>query len=93
MTTGSRAPSLRRYLLTWVALLALLALTLGVAYVPLGAVNVALNIGIAGAKALLVMAVFMHLSGAGAVNRLAAAAGFLWLLILLGPTLGDYLTR
>jgi caa(3)-type oxidase subunit IV len=35
----------------------------------------------------------MHLSHASAATRIAAAAGFFFLAVLLGLSLGDYLTR
>jgi cytochrome c oxidase subunit 4 len=88
----SAAP-VRRYVLVWLALLGLLLLTLGTALIPLGALNVALNLAISVVKTLLVMIVFMHLDTGRPVIRLAAAAGFLWLLLLFTLTLGDYLTR
>jgi cytochrome c oxidase subunit 4 len=90
--SASRAP-LRRYILTWLGLLGLLLLTLGTALIPLGALNVALNLGISVAKTLLVMVIFMHLDSSSPALRLAAATGFVWLLLLFILTLGDYLTR
>lgn len=84
---------LRRYLITWLALLGLLLLTLGSALLDLGVMNLVLNLGFAGAKALLVLAVFMHLYDARPVMRLTATVGFVWLGLLLLLTLSDYLTR
>ena len=49
--------------LTWVALMGLLALTCGTAYLPLGSWNVAINFAVAAAKALLVVFVFMEVAG------------------------------
>jgi cytochrome c oxidase subunit 4 len=89
---ASTAP-LRRYLLAWLALLGLLLLTVGTALIPLGALNVALNLGISVAKTLLVMVIFMHLDSGSPTIRLAAATGFVWLMLLFILTLGDYLTR
>lgn len=91
--TPRPAAEVRRYLLTWLALLGLLLITLGSALVPLGSLNIVLNLGIAVAKTLLVMIVFMHLSRGAPVVRLAAATGFLWLALLLTLTLSDYLSR
>jgi len=87
------APALRRYVLTWAVLLALLLVAVGTAYIPLGVVNVGLNLGIAVVKALLVMVVFMELGASRPVVRLAAAAGFFWLALLFILTLADYATR
>lgn len=54
----------------------LLLLTLGSAYLKLGAGNVIVNIGVSVAKTLLIMTVFMHLRQENPLVRLAAAAGF-----------------
>ncbi|MBP2302430.1 cytochrome C oxidase subunit IV family protein [Azospirillum picis] len=84
----------RALLLTWVALLALLAATLALAYVPMsGPLNVAVALGISAGKALLVLAVFMKLFRASALTRAAAAAGLFWLGILFALAATDYLTR
>jgi cytochrome c oxidase subunit 4 len=80
-------------LLTWIALLILLAITAGSAFVPLGAANVMINFGIAALKALLVMIVFMDLRRTTRLVRMVAAAGFVWLLVLAGLSLTDYVTR
>jgi cytochrome c oxidase subunit 4 len=81
------------YWLTWLALLALQGLNLGSAYVPMGVFNLVFNVGISIIKAVLVMAVFMHLFRASAAVHIVAAAGFFFLAVLLGLSLGDYLTR
>lgn len=86
-------PSLRSQLCTLLALLALLGLTIGLALLPLGAFNTLLAIAISLAKMLLVMLVFMRLRQSHPFVRLAAAAGFVWLLMLIGFALADYLTR
>ncbi len=86
-------PPARTYVLVWVALLALLLLTLGSAYVPLGRLNAAINLAIAAAKALLVVFFFMHLRSAHSMLRIAAAAGFFWLAILIGLSLTDFTVR
>jgi len=50
-------------------------------------------LGVSVAKTLLVMAVFMHESEARRLTRIAAALGFVWLAILIGLALTDFLTR
>lgn len=87
MAEAIRARSLY---LTYAALMALLALTLGSSYLALGVLNVVLNLGIAVAKAVLVMLVFMRLGPAGGQVRLVAAAGFVFLAVMLALTLMDY---
>jgi cytochrome c oxidase subunit IV len=86
-------PRARTYVLVWVALICLLLLTLGSAYVRLGPMNSAINLAIAAAKALLVVFFFMHLRTGNAVLRVVAAAGFLWLALLIGLSLTDFVVR
>lgn len=84
----------RHLVFAWIALLALLGLTLGSAYVPMGtAVNTAMNYAIALAKAAIVMVVFMHATRSGGFVRVLAAAGLVWLLMLAALGLTDYATR
>lgn len=86
-------PPLRSQLLTLLALLALLGLTIGLAFLPLGALNAALALAISAAKTLLVMVYFMRLREGHPFLRVVAAAGFVWLALLLAFSLADYLTR
>jgi cytochrome c oxidase subunit IV len=83
----------RTYVLVWIGLLTLLLLTLGSAYLPLGWLNDVVNLAIAVAKALLVMIFFMHLRSSHYVLKIAAAAGFFWLALLIGLSLADFLAR
>jgi cytochrome c oxidase subunit 4 len=85
--------SARPLLLTWLALMALLAITAAVAWVPLGWVNTAISLGIALAKALLVALVFMRLRRAHGLLRLTALAGIVTLFLLFGLAGADYATR
>lgn len=84
---------LLRPFLTWLALCALLALTCTFAYVPLGRGNLPLSLCIAAAKAALVGGVFMRLSEPNSLNRLAAAAGPVWIFVMFLLTGADYFTR
>jgi len=77
----------------WIALIALLLTPLGSAFVPLGALNPAINLAIATAKALLVAWFFMHLRSAHAMLRITAAAGVFWLAILIGLSMTDFVVR
>jgi cytochrome c oxidase subunit 4 len=83
----------RVYWKTCGALMLLLALSWAVGYVDLGLFNLVIALSISILKALLVALIFMHLKGSSGVLRIAASAGIIWLLIMLGLTLGDYLTR
>jgi cytochrome c oxidase subunit IV len=86
----------RRYqslLLTWLALMVLLALTAGSALLKLGWLNSVLNLAIALAKALLVALVFMRLRRSHALVRIAAVTGLSTLAILFALAGTDYATR
>jgi cytochrome c oxidase subunit IV len=83
----------RRYLWVLTALLLLLALSAGSALIKLGAVNTVLNLGISVTKTLLVMSVFMHETEARNLTRVTSALGFVWLGMLIGLALVDFLTR
>ena len=81
------------YFLTWLALMILLAATLASSYIPMGPWNSVANTGISCAKAILIAAFFMHLRHAGALMRIAAVTGILWLVILFGLSSTDFATR
>ncbi len=83
----------RHYLWVLAALLSLLALTAGSALFKLGALNTILNLGISVAKTLLVMVIFMHVTQGRRLKRVVSALGFVWLTILIGLALTDFLTR
>ncbi|HEX6506821.1 MAG TPA: cytochrome C oxidase subunit IV family protein [Chloroflexota bacterium] len=91
--TALRWGSTRGLVLVWLALLVLLALTVGSSYVPLHGWNATINIAIAAVKAALVAIFFMRLRASGALVRLIAASGVIWALILIGLSLVDELTR
>jgi cytochrome c oxidase subunit 4 len=77
----------------WLAVIALLGLSLGTAYIPLGRVNSIVCVAIAFIQAVLVWTFFMRLRWSGLLVRLIAVVGLLWILLLLGISLTDYLTR
>ena len=84
---------MRTYVLVFVALLVLTAVTILVSYVDLGALGPPVALGIALVKASLVVFFFMHLRDAPGVLWLAAASGFFWLAILIVLTMSDLATR
>jgi cytochrome c oxidase subunit 4 len=81
------------YYAVFAALIVGTGLTVGVAFVDLGALNNVLMLGIAMIKALLVILFFMHVRWGTRLTWVVAASGFVWLLILFGITMSDYLTR
>lgn len=80
-------------LLTWIALCALLSATCALSFVPMGEGNLVVALLIAAAKAALVGGIFMRLSEDTALDRLAAAAGPIWLIIMFLLIGSDYFTR
>ncbi len=85
--------TLREAILTYAALMALLAITVASTFVPMGLGNSLVNLAVAGAKAALIGIVFMHLRRSNILISLTVAALGFWLLILFGVTLVDYFTR
>lgn len=79
--------------MVWGALMALLLLTVGAAMLPLGAFNVTVSLAIAAIKALLVLIFFMRLKTDITLLWFVAAAGFLWLALLVSLTLADLSAR
>lgn len=84
---------IRTFALVWLALILLLAMTVGAAFLPLGPAKPFISIAIAIAKASLIFWFFMHLREDTGLLRLAAVGGALWLLILLLLMSSDLLTR
>jgi cytochrome c oxidase subunit 4 len=81
------------YYAVFAALMVGTALTVLVAFYDLGPLNNVLMLGIAMTKATLVILYFMHVRWATRLTWVVAASGFVWLLILFGITMTDYLTR
>ena len=83
----------RTYVLVFLALMALTAVTVAAAFVDMGPLNSVVALTIAVVKAVLVILIFMHVRYATRLTWLVVAGAFFWLAILLFITLGDYLTR
>lgn len=81
------------YYLIFAILMIGTAVTVVVAYFDLGAFNNVVMLTIACTKALLVVLYFMHVRWGTRLTWVVAASGFVWLLIMFGFTLSDYLTR
>jgi cytochrome c oxidase subunit 4 len=79
--------------LAFVALMLLLAATIGCSYVFSGPLGAVVAITIATAKMLLVMLIFMNLRHSTSSVKFAASSGFLWLFLAIACTLADYTTR
>ena len=75
------------------ALMVFTAITVGVAFIPLGPFNFPVAISIALVKATLVVLFFMHLKYSSRLTKLFIATGLFFLLVLFTLTLTDYLSR
>lgn len=85
---------LRLLLVVWAALLALMLVSLGTAYLPIDAgVKAAAGIAIAVVKSLLVVFAFMHLGRGPALLRLVAGSGIAALAVMVGLSAIDFGTR
>jgi len=86
--------SVRTYALVFASLLFLTALTTTVAFVDLGkGMHEMAALTIAVCKAVLVILYFMHVRYSDRLTWVFVGAGFFWLLILIGGTMDDVLTR
>ena len=83
----------RAHVATWLALLALLAITCGTSFVPLGRFNLMINVAVALIKALLVVAVFMRLFRSAPMVMVVALVAAFDLAILVCLSLPDFLVR
>ena len=83
----------RTYYLVFLTLMVCTAITVAVASVDLGPLNVVVAMTIAVLKATLVVLFFMHVKYSTRLTWAVVAGSVFWLGILLVLTLGDYLTR
>ena len=90
---ATHVTSLRTYVGVFLTLLVLTGLTVGAEFIEFGALADTVTILIAFTKATLVVWIFMHVRSSAPLSKLAVVSGLLWLVILFGLTLSDYLTR
>lgn len=93
---------LRVYYLVFAALMLLTLITVEVAQFDLGRpellsvkipLNVLVALAIAGAKAALVLLFFMHVKYSPRLVQIVVVSSLVWLVILIGITASDYLSR
>lgn len=73
--------------------LVLLAISITAAFIPMNNYNTAANMTVAGIMAVIGILFFMEVLHDTDLLKLAAAAGFFWLIIMFPLTLADYFTR
>ena len=81
------------YYSVFLTLCVLTVVTVVIARVDLGVMNTPIALAVAVSKALLVILFFMGVKYNTPLTKVVAASGFVWLIILFGITMGDYLTR
>jgi cytochrome c oxidase subunit 4 len=90
---SEHADSAKIYMVVFVALLALTGVTTAVAYLDLGHFSVVVALAIAVVKMLLVALFFMHLRHSSTLTRVVVIGGLLWLAILIGLAMSDFVSR
>ena len=83
----------RTYVYVFLALLVGTGLTVAASLFDMGWANTPVAMAIAITKALLVLYFFMELRQSTRMTALTAAAGFFWLVLMIGLFLMDYGTR
>jgi len=86
-------PSVRTYVTIWAILTIMTFVTFYVAQIDLGPWNVVVALIIAFFKMMLVVLFFMNVKADSPLTKLFAGAGFFWLILLVGQTLIDYISR
>lgn len=90
---SSHVASVRTYLIVYVLLLILLALTIVAAAFPHRELGLPIALSIAFAKTVLIVLFFMHVRESDSLTKFLVTAGLLWLLLLIGFTMNDAMTR
>jgi cytochrome c oxidase subunit IV len=86
-------PSVRTYVTIWAILTFMTFATYYIAQIDLGEWNIVIALLIAFFKMTLVVLFFMNLKAENPLTKLFACAGFFWLVLLLGQTALDYISR
>jgi cytochrome c oxidase subunit IV len=87
------AASARTYILTGVALLGLLALTIVVSYLNLGVLNPIITALISMTSTALIILFYMHVRRSKPLLWVFVGAGFFWLGIMFVLAFSDFMTR
>ena len=83
----------RVYVLIFAALMVLTGVTVWVAFQDFGPGNDIVALTIAVTKATLVVLFFMHVIHSSRLTKVVIISSLVWLVILIGLTLSDYLSR
>lgn len=83
----------RTFILVWVALIILTGVTVGVAQLDFGAINIWIALSVASVKSTLVLLIFMHLRQESMLFKIGLLAMLVILVIFIGFTFTDVLYR
>jgi cytochrome c oxidase subunit 4 len=83
----------RAYLITGVALIGLLALTIAASYLNLGSLNPVVATAVSVASAALIVLFYMHVYRSKPLLWIFVGAGVFWLGIMFALALSDFVTR
>jgi cytochrome c oxidase subunit 4 len=83
----------RTFILVWIGLLILTGVTIGVAQVDLGPLNIWTALAIASCKSALVVTIFMHMKYEQRLFKFALLSALIILAIFIGFTFVDVLYR
>ena len=81
------------YIAVFLALMVFTGITVWAAGQDFGAYNTVVAVGIAVAKATMVVLIFMHVKWGTKLTQLYVVAGVVFLLILIAITMSDYISR
>jgi cytochrome c oxidase subunit 4 len=85
--------SIQTNIVIFAALNVLLLATVGAAYLPLGNLHFLIAMALATVKAVLIVLFFMHVKYTHRLAAVICIASFLWLGLMVGLTLTDYMSR
>lgn len=85
--------SIKQYVLAYIALLVLMAINVGIAYINLGWASMFIGVTIAVIQVAVLVFVMMQAYLEKTVIHLVIGAAILWFLILITLTFADYITR
>jgi cytochrome c oxidase subunit 4 len=90
---GNHVVPIKVYCAIFVTLMVLTALTVWVAFLDLGPLNIMVALGVAVTKATLVVLFFMHVKYSSKLTWLVVGSGFFFLAIMLALTMADIVSR
>jgi cytochrome c oxidase subunit 4 len=85
--------SVQTNIIVFAALMILLVLTVGAAYMIHGPLGILTAMIIASIKAALIIAYFMHIRFSSKLQLIFSVSAFFWLALMILITLSDYLSR